>query len=69
MRLLYLPVNSVFVLLVYFDISLNIQALLVCPAMSGPASLSVIVLSCNFSQPDTASTDEEPVPSAAVGSV
>ena len=29
------------------DNSLNIQALLVCPAMSGPASLSVIVLSCN----------------------
>jgi len=39
-------------LLVYLDNSLNIQAWLVCPAMSGPASLSVIVLSCNFSQPD-----------------
>ena len=38
-------------LLVYLDNSLNIQALLVCPAMSGPTSLSVIVLSCNFSQP------------------
>jgi len=38
------------VLLVYLDNSLNIQALLVCPAMSGPASLSVTVLSCNFSQ-------------------
>ena len=44
MRLLYLPVNSV--LLVYLDNSLNIQAWLVCPAMSGPASLTVIVLSC-----------------------
>ena len=43
-------------LLVYLDNSLNIQALLVCPAMSGPASLSVIVLSCNFSQPDSYST-------------
>ena len=50
MRLLYLPVNSVCVAC-FFDNSLNIQALLVCPAMSGPASLSVIVLSCNFSQP------------------
>ena len=38
---------TAFVLLVYLDNSLNIQALLVCPAMSGPASLSVIVLSCN----------------------
>ena len=42
---------TAFVLLVYLDNSLNIQALLVCPAMSVPASLSVIVLSCNFSQP------------------
>ena len=43
-------------LLVYLDNSLNIQALLVCPAMSGPASLSVIVLSCNFSQPSKTSS-------------
>ena len=51
---------TAFVLLVYLDNSLNIQALLVlqcqarlvcpslsCPAKSGPASLSVIFLSCN----------------------
>ena len=43
-------------LLVYLDNSLNIQDLLVCPAMSGPASLSVIVLSCNFSQPTKSNT-------------
>jgi len=43
--------QTAFVLLVYLGNSLNIQAFLVCPAMSGPASLSVIVLSCNFSQP------------------
>jgi len=49
---LYACQCTAFVLLVYLDNSLNIQALLVCPAMSGPASLSVIVLSCNFSQPD-----------------
>ena len=42
-------------MLVYLDNSLNIQALLVCPAMSVPASLSVIVLSCNFSQPSVSS--------------
>jgi len=34
---------TAFVLLVYLNNSLNIQALLVCPAMSGPASLTVIV--------------------------